>query len=94
VLSIGLKNHILGTLGLAYIIFGLLQWGAGLIVLWTHSVLFAELLDVVIVITLYPLVALCQVVLYYDTRIRREGYDIEMMAAMNVAGSPIGVIPA
>ena len=39
-----------------------------------------HVLSTLISIVVYPLVGITDALLYYDARIRREGFDIEMMA--------------
>ena len=41
---------------------------------------FAQVLGSVMSMVLYPLLAVLQTVIYYDLRIRTEGFDLEMMA--------------
>jgi hypothetical protein len=40
----------------------------------------ATVLTVAASIIAYPLFAIVEMLLYYDARVRNEGYDIEMMA--------------
>jgi len=78
VLSEGLKWHILLTLILIFVIFVMLSFAASMI---GFAVGAAGLIAVQTLYTVfaYPLIAITQVILYYDARIRREGFDIEMM---------------
>jgi hypothetical protein len=79
VLSEGLKWHILLTLTLIFVIFVMLSFAASMI---GFAVGAAGLIAVQTLYTVfaYPLIGITQVILYYDARIRREGFDIEMMA--------------
>lgn len=79
VLSEGLKWHILLTLVLIFVIFVMLSFAASMI---GFAVGAAGLIAVQTLYTVfaYPLIGITQVVLYYDARIRKEGFDIEMMA--------------
>jgi len=56
---------------------------------------FAQVLGNVMSMVLYPLLAVLQTVIYYDLRIRNEGFDLEMMASglndqavLSPAGAP------
>jgi hypothetical protein len=45
-------------------------------------------------IVAYPIIGITQMILYYDTRIRAEGFDIEVMAgALGAAPEPPGALP-
>jgi len=81
-LAKGEGNKILGTLGLVYVSSVILQ----LMV----SAFFATLLGgrprgeiaaLAFAACLHPLLSVVATLLYYDVRIRREGYDIELLAA-------------
>lgn len=79
VLSEGLKWHILLTLILIFVIFMMLSFAASIV---GFAVGAAGLIAVQTIYTVfaYPLIGITQVILYYDARIRREGFDIELMA--------------
>lgn len=87
-LSEGLKGHILKTLLLVIVIyFGLeIGWAIVLGMLFggqaTEGVMLIgqQLLSVIFTVLIYPFLSIAQTVLYYDVRIRREGYDLELMA--------------
>ncbi|MGH7653409.1 MAG: hypothetical protein ACREN6_01985, partial [Gemmatimonadaceae bacterium] len=80
-LSMGHKRHVLNTLLLVWIIYVLLS---GCIVFATNA-LKSPMLTLVVgsiyQIVAYPLFGLTTMLLYYDCRIRNEGFDIEQMAA-------------
>ena len=95
-LSDGLKGHILKTLFLVLIIYFGLQIGWSIVLAMllgsqpTEGVVMIaqQLLGFVFTILVYPFVSIAQTLLYYDARIRREGYDIELMAReLDAAGS-------
>ena len=46
----------------------------------------ANAVGAAIMIVIYPIVVITKTVLYYDTRIRREGFDVEWMAAGGAGG--------
>lgn len=80
----GEKGKILKSLGLTYAIF--------LVITVTVALMFApeqgdapsfamQLLSAIVTIVAFPLLTTIQALLYYDVRIRQEGFDIEVMAA-------------
>jgi len=79
-LSRGHKLHILGTSLLAFLIFGVIYFAIGILAAMTGSVVISTILTVVAAIAAYPMFAITEMLLYYDARVRNEGYDIEMMA--------------
>jgi hypothetical protein len=80
VLSRGRKMHILGTSLLAFVIFFVVYMGVAIGAAMTGSVVLATILSMVASILAYPMFAIVEMLLYYDARVRNEGYDIEMMA--------------
>ena len=80
VLSRGRKLHILGTSLLAFVIFFVVYMGVAIGAAMTGSVVLATILSMVASILAYPMFAIVEMLLYYDARVRNEGYDIEMMA--------------
>jgi len=79
-LSRGQKLHILGTTLLAFLIFFVLYFAVGIVAAVTGSVVISTVLTVAASILAYPMFAITEMLLYYDARVRNEGYDIEMMA--------------
>ena len=80
-LSNGRKRHILNTMLLVWIIYFLLSLGLGLMIGASKSQVLSIVMTSAFTIVAYPVVALTNMVLYYDCRIRGEGFDIERMAA-------------
>lgn len=79
-LSVGMKWHVLSVVGLVVIIRVIVEMGLGLIAL---LIPIAELRYVVLAaagMLIYPLFGIAETLIYYDVRIRKEGFDIEMMA--------------
>jgi hypothetical protein len=104
-LSIGQKGRILGTLALAWaILLGIsfaVQMVVSIIFLATiasrggdavtgTSSLLLQLPSMFAYILGLPIVVITETLLYYDVRIRQEGYDIELMSAQ-LASVPTGV---
>ena len=79
-LSRGRKWHIFGTLMLAFVIFFVVYFAIAIVAQLTGSVVISTVLTVAVSIVFYPLFAIVEMLLYYDARVRNEGYDIEMMA--------------
>jgi hypothetical protein len=91
-LSRGRKGHILLTLFLVFVIFFLLSMAVGvvsaLVSVFTGNTAVSTALQSVFTVIVYPLIAITQVILYYDMRIRAEGFDIELMASALESPSP------
>ena len=79
-LSRGRKLHILGTSLLAFLIFFVIYFAVGIVAAMTGSVVISTILEIIASIVAYPMFAIVEMLLYYDMRVRNEGYDIEMMA--------------
>ena len=55
------------------------------------SQVITTLLSTIVTIVIYPVIALTEMVLYYDARIRSEGFDLERMAQeLGIGGAPDG----
>jgi hypothetical protein len=80
VLSRGRKLHILGTLLLAFLIFIVIYFAVAIVAAATGSPVITTVLTTAASILVYPMFAITEMLLYYDARVRSEGYDIEMMA--------------
>ncbi len=83
VLSDGRKRHIINTLALVWIIFFIIVMGIGVLMALVSmsSTVLSTFFQTLITAVVYPIAALAEMVLYYDTRIRGEGFDLERMAA-------------
>jgi hypothetical protein len=80
VLSRGRKLHVLGTLLLAFLIFMVVYFAALFLAGISGSMVIVTVLSTAASIVVYPMFAITEMLLYYDARVRSEGYDIEMMA--------------
>ena len=73
--------HILKAMALAF----LLNFGVGLGVFFFASLIPSEVIQLfvstVVLCFVYPLVGIIETMVYYDIRIRREGFDIEYLAS-------------
>jgi hypothetical protein len=79
-LSKGRKLHILGTFALVFIIYLVVGMGLFLLVEMAGSRVLSTVFEALYTVVGYPLFGLCATLLYYDARIRAEGYDVEVMA--------------
>ena len=79
-LSKGRKWHIILTMGLVFVIYLVLALGTMFVVGLIQIRLLQLIVMGVFSIVAYPIVAITAAVLYYDTRIKSEGLDIELMA--------------
>ncbi len=88
VLSRGRKLAILGTIVLVV----LLTWIANVGALMLFSLLPGKALSAVLMIAVsvvvLPLVGITQTVLYFDSRIRNEGFDVEYLARAGAGAAP------
>jgi len=84
-LSVGVKRHVLNTLLLVLLITSAISLGVGFLSGFIPSrVLFNVILTAVHVV-LYPFFGITETLLYYDIRIRKEGFDVEYLAATTPA---------
>jgi hypothetical protein len=79
-LSRGHKGTIFGTLFITYLLFAFLMTLASLPAFFIQSEMIIQVFSAIATILIYPMVALVETLLYYDMRIRKEGFDIELMA--------------
>lgn len=93
-LSRNIKLHILLTMFLVFVIVGVLSFAVLIPATLFGSPVVAAVVQTCYVIAAYPLIGITQMVLYYDARIRAEGFDIEVMAqALGPAQTPERIAP-
>jgi hypothetical protein len=80
-LSSGRKRHILNTMLLVGIIYLVLSFCVTLLAGLTRSPVLTIACSTVFQIVASPIIGLTDMLLYYDCRIRGEGFDIEQMTA-------------
>jgi hypothetical protein len=85
-LSDGTKRHILNTLILVTILVGVINLGGGLLIRLIPSSVAVITLTALLSAVLYPFFGITETLLYYDTRIRREGFDVEYLASSAPSG--------
>jgi hypothetical protein len=86
VLSQNRKGHILLTLVLVIVIFVMMSFAVTLLAQLLGTVAGSVIVQSLYTVVAYPLIGITQMILYYDTRIRGEGFDIEVMTG--ALGSP------
>ena len=79
-LTKGRMWHVLGTLLLVYAIYLFGSFAVSAVSIATGSFLVLTLVSTLYTIVAFPIVALASMVLYYDMRIRAEGFDLERLA--------------
>ena len=91
-LAKGEKWKAIKSLGMIWLIFLAVSMGVGLTLApdpGTSPSILSQLVSSVVSIIAYPLVPITATLLYYDVRIRREGFDIEMMSAGLESAAPV-----
>lgn len=79
--------HIFLSLGLAWLLYLVLAIIANLIGAMLLSNSLTGVLGAILIIPIYPLLAVVSTLLYYDLRIRKEGFDLELMSR-DLGGAP------
>lgn len=86
-LSEGRKGAILGCYFLAYLIFYVVTLAFGFVAALVGGGVLFTLITTIATVIIYPVIGIMEMVLYYDARIRAEGYDVELMASS--LGAPV-----
>lgn len=87
-LSRDTKTHILSALGLVVLIRFVVQISVAIVVTLIPMIALRHVAVAVASILIYPLIGIAEALIYYDVRIRKEGFDIEMMASQSVGSAP------
>jgi hypothetical protein len=88
-LSKGVKGHILSALGLIVLIWVVLKIGGAILAQLLPTPELQLTVAALIDILLYPVFGIASTLIYYDIRIRKEGFDIEMMAKQATPASAV-----
>jgi hypothetical protein len=88
-LSVGLKRHILNTMILVFLIAIAVGFGGGMLSGLFGSFILRLVFTTCLSVVIYPMLGITEALLYYDTRIRREGFDVEYMASVAAAHPPV-----
>jgi hypothetical protein len=93
-LSSGRKGHILVTLVLVWVIYIVLSIGVSTVAQLALNRVLQLVVASAFSIVAYPVIGLTEMLLYYDARIRGEGFDLELMAeALDASPTPGGAAP-
>jgi hypothetical protein len=84
-LSKGSVRHVINTIGLVILLNFAVGLGANLLARLIPSQIVQLLIATIVSVLIYPMVGIIETLLYYDIRIRREGFDIEYLAAASSA---------
>jgi hypothetical protein len=84
-LTVGLKMHVLGTLALMFVLVIAVNVGAGLLINLIPSRVIMNVLSTALSVVVGPILGITETVLYYDLRIRREGFDLEYLVGQHAA---------
>ncbi len=87
------RTHAFWTLLLSYMLYLVLYTIASVLGMTAFNVAIAAVFGTVIVVLVYPFLAVVQTLLYYDLRVRKEGFDLEVMSRQlgggDTAASPL-----
>jgi hypothetical protein len=87
-LAQGNRGKILATLGLGWLLYVAILLGVSLTLSSLAGMFAGEVLAGILVMLVYPMLGILTVLLYFDMRIRKEGYDIEVLARDLPAEAP------
>ncbi len=90
-LSKGHKWHILGTLVLVFILYLVIDGGVAIAANLLGSKIVANVILIAIATVVVPLFGITQTLLYFDSRIRNEGFDVEYLAGTPSSGTTSGL---
>lgn len=79
-LARGVMGHVFLTLFLVALITIAINIGAGMLALVMPSLILQNVFTTVVTTIIFPLFAITETLLYYDIRIRKEGFDVEYLA--------------
>jgi len=84
-LSVDLKRHIINTILLIAIVSIAISVGVGFLSSLFQSKVIANVIATAVSVVVYPLFGLTETLLYYDARIRKEGFDVEYLAGADTS---------
>jgi len=88
ILSKNNKLHILGALILVVILTTVVNVGAVMLINLQPSKVITSVLATALTIVVYPIIPITETLLYFDARIRHEGFDVEYLASAVTDTSP------
>lgn len=92
-LATGNRGHILKTMGLIfgiYVIFLIAVGAIAGLAFGNANRTLSGIFVTIVTMLVYPIVPVTEMLIYYDLRIRMEGFDVEMMASRLDAAAPSG----
>lgn len=92
-LSAGRRWNIFGAIAVAVLIVMLLAFGAMILIvplIFSDQAILAQVVNAIVSLITYPFIPIVATLLYFDARIRKEGFDIEHLAAAIDAPRPVG----
>jgi hypothetical protein len=92
-LSADLKLHIIGTIALIGLVSIAISVGIGVLASASQSKVIVNVISTAVSVIIYPLFGMTETLLYYDARIRKEGFDVEFLAHTD-ASMPASESPA
>jgi len=87
-LSVGVKRHVLNTVLLVLLLGIAVSAGAAMVLSLIPSRVVVNVIGTALNIVIYPFFGITETLLYYDVRIRKEGFDVEYLAS--AAGAQAG----
>ena len=79
----------LAVTALVFVLYLVLGVGANLLATAIDEQILPHVVSTIITVFVYPLVVIVHVALYYDLRIRSEGYDLELMTRQLAPHAPV-----
>ncbi len=79
--------HIFFSLGLAYLLYFIISGIVSVLGVTLLTPTTAGIIGAFVIIPIYPLLSVVSTLLYYDLRIRKEGFDLEVMSR-ELGGAP------
>ena len=79
--------HIFFSLGLAYFLYFIISGIVSVLGVTLLTPTTAGIIGALVIIPIYPLLSVVSTLLYYDLRIRKEGFDLEIMSR-ELGGAP------
>jgi len=79
-LTKGCTAHIFFSLGLAFFLYFIITAIISVLGITLLTPTTAEIIGSLVIIPIYPLLSVVSTMLYYDLRIRKEGFDLEIMS--------------
>ena len=92
-LSSGRRWRIFGAIAVAVLIVMLLAFGAMVLIvplIFSDQAILAQVVNAIVSLITYPFIPIVATLLYFDARIRKEGFDIEHLASAIDAPRPVG----